>query len=310
MSSKYHFSFVLCGVLVVVALLATSDSLKIGAFNVRIFGQTKARKDNVMGYLAKVAIRYDILLIQEIRDSARTAISLLLKRIKRDHGVEMSSEISDRLGRTASKEQYAYLYRADLGISVLDKYHFDDGNEELRTDLFEREPYIVRFRARDSTLKDFTLVAIHVAPESAVPELQSLTRVYDDVSRKWKTPDILILGDLNAACDYVRKKYWPDITIRQRSEFWWPIGDDMDTTVNSNTDCAYDRFIVAGTALRAAVVPGSAGVFDFQAAYRLSEQQALEVSDHYPIELTLRSSGGTSRDSSKATTSRGIKDLD
>ncbi|KAJ0049964.1 hypothetical protein NL108_006525 [Boleophthalmus pectinirostris] len=38
-----------------------------------------------------------------------------------------------------------------------------------------------------------------------------------------------------------------------------------------------------------AVVPGSAKPFNFQKAYGLSDELALDVSDHYPVEVTLKS---------------------
>lgn len=38
-----------------------------------------------------------------------------------------------------------------------------------------------------------------------------------------------------------------------------------------------------------AVVPKSAKPFNFQKAYKLTDEQALDVSDHYPVEVTLKS---------------------
>ena len=40
-----------------------------------------------------------------------------------------------------------HVVRADLGLSVLDSFHFDDGAESLETDSFQREPFVVRFQA-------------------------------------------------------------------------------------------------------------------------------------------------------------------
>lgn len=74
------------------------------------------------------------------------------------------------------------------------------------------------------------------------------------------------------------------------------------------------RIVVAGALLQNAIVPDSAGTFDFQKAYGLSSQmvglptaelvrhriegnshtlttsflQALAISDHYPVEVTLK----------------------
>lgn len=48
------------------------------------------------------------------------------------------------------------------------------------------------------------------------------------------------------------------------------------------------RIVVSGALLQAAVIPNSAAPFDFQAEYRLSNQLAEAISDHYPVEVTLR----------------------
>ena len=50
--------------------------------------------------------------------------------------------ISERLGRTNSKEQYAFLYRMST-VEILSTYQFEDP-----MDVFEREPYTVHFRSK------------------------------------------------------------------------------------------------------------------------------------------------------------------
>ena len=51
--------------------------------------------------------------------------------------------ISERLGRTASKEQYAFLYRT-ARVEILSTHQFDDSAE----DIFQREPYTVFLRSK------------------------------------------------------------------------------------------------------------------------------------------------------------------
>ncbi|KAE8612681.1 hypothetical protein XENTR_v10012945 [Xenopus tropicalis] len=102
--------------------------------------------------------------------------------------------------------------------------------------------------------------------------------------------NFIFMGDLNAGCAYVPKKAWGNIRLRTHSEFVWLIGDKEDTTVKASTKCAYDRIVMAGDKLLSSVVPGSAQVFDFMAVYGLTEDQALEVSDHFPVEVQLKES--------------------
>ena len=78
--------------------------------------------------------------------------------------------------------------------------------------------------------------------------------------------------------------------MRTDPKFVWLIGDQEDTTVKKSTSCAYDRIVLCGQEIVNSVVPRSSGVFDFQKAYDLSEEEALDVSDHFPVEFKLQSS--------------------
>jgi hypothetical protein len=55
--------------------------------------------------------RYDIVLIQEIRDSTETTIPDFLAIVNNGSSVRYEAIVSERLGRTSFKEQYAFLYR-------------------------------------------------------------------------------------------------------------------------------------------------------------------------------------------------------
>lgn len=48
------------------------------------------------------------------------------------------------------------------------------------------------------------------------------------------------------------------------------------------------RIVVAGSLLQSAVVTNSAARFNFESAFGLSNAMALAVSDHYPVEVTLK----------------------
>jgi hypothetical protein len=59
---------------------STADSngtIKLGVFNLHIFGTTKASKPEVMGVLSKIIRNHDAIAIQEIRDSSQTALPML-----------------------------------------------------------------------------------------------------------------------------------------------------------------------------------------------------------------------------------------
>ncbi|KAI8512333.1 Deoxyribonuclease-1 [Branchiostoma belcheri] len=246
----------------------------------------------VADLLVRICLRYDILLIQEIRDSQGTAILDLLNRVNSAGSGNYAMAISDRLGRTASKEQYAFFYRTDVGLTLTNSYHYDDGDESVGNDTFQREPFIVRFSSDRTVIGDFVLVAIHTDPHEAVKELQALDTVRESIVSKWRITDIMILGDFNGDCDFVRPIHWDSISLWTRHRTYdWLIGDDVDTTITS-TDCAYDRIVVSGPTLRASVLLNSAGVYDFPKDLGLlCTCEALAVSDHYPVELDLMEPG-------------------
>ncbi|XP_041371591.1 deoxyribonuclease-1-like [Gigantopelta aegis] len=118
--------------------------LRISAFNIQVFGRSKLKNKGVTDIITKILHRYDIILIQEIRDSKETSLDSLLKTLNRiEPDDPFKAEVSERLGRTNSKEQYGFLYRPSR-VSVADVYQYDDGKDD-GTDAFEREPFAVRF---------------------------------------------------------------------------------------------------------------------------------------------------------------------
>jgi hypothetical protein len=54
-----------------------TNTIKVGAFNLQIFGITKASKPEVMGVLSKIIRNYDVIAVQEIRDASQTALPML-----------------------------------------------------------------------------------------------------------------------------------------------------------------------------------------------------------------------------------------
>lgn len=258
------------------------NSLLVGAFNVQVFGKSKMAQQNIAESLVSILRRYDLVLFQEIRDSSETAIYQLMEQLNTVSGGQYAMEISDRLGRTNSKEQYAYIYKG-AKLNVVEGYHYDDGAEPT-LDTFEREPFIVRFRATQHDF-DFSVVGIHTAPSDARAELNALTAVYDDAVQVLGDEDAIILGDFNASCNYVRASHFDDISLRTDPRFTWHINDSADTTT-SRTVCAYDRFVTTEE-LTNRVHADGASVYYFDQALNLDTRAARLVSDHYPVEIRL-----------------------
>jgi len=82
--------------------------ITIASFNIQVFGQTKASKLEVMEILADITRQYDIVAIREIWDAAGTAILALRDKVN-ENGAAYSVVTGPRVGRTYSKEQYAFM---------------------------------------------------------------------------------------------------------------------------------------------------------------------------------------------------------
>ncbi|KAM4562577.1 deoxyribonuclease I-like 1-like [Odontesthes bonariensis] len=271
-------------------VLSVASSLKICAFNVQSFGESKANNRKVMGIILKILSRCDLSLIQEVRDSKREVIQALVKDLNRFDKLNSYSYVeSERLGRKSYKEQYVYIYRNNL-LKVKEHYKYPklEGEGTNETDVFSREPFVVRFHSPSTLVKDFVLIGHHTCPKTAMKEIDELHTVVKGIYKKWKTDNVMILGDLNAGCSYITIKGWRAVRLRSDPTFRWLIGDEQDTTVREKTHCAYDRIIVHGREIISSIVPGSAQPFNFKEHFQLTEAEALEVSDHFPVEVELK----------------------
>ncbi|KAJ0064755.1 hypothetical protein NL108_013005, partial [Boleophthalmus pectinirostris] len=187
-----------------------------------------------------IVSRYDIILILEVVDVSGASVKLFLEELNRvctTHHYTL--QLSARLGRTRYKEQFLFLYRDDV-VTLIDSYQYED-NQANDVDAFAREPYILHFKPHNTVLKDIVLIPVHTTPWDSEKELDELYDVFLVVRDKWKTDNIMILGDFNADGAYLSKKKMRDIRIRSDRKFHWLIGDEVDTTANVSNNHTYDR---------------------------------------------------------------------
>jgi len=253
-----------------------ANTIRIGSFNIQVFGVTKASKPEVMNVLAKIIRTYDVVAIQEIRDKSLTSLPALVELVNSD-GSQYNYVVSERLGRTTSKEQYAYVYNT-LTVSISDAYTYP---EPIGTDPFHREPYIASIEALHGNY-DATLMVIHTDPDEATEEINGLDDVLSYAqSQNPNEKDFIIMGDLNADGSYFDEDSTSDL-----DEYHWVIDDSQDTTTKS-TDYTYDRIILTDNSDLA----GEAGVFRYDLIYGLDGELTTDVSDHYPVFVEFSVSG-------------------
>jgi endonuclease/exonuclease/phosphatase family metal-dependent hydrolase len=248
----------------------SSDTIKVASFNIQVFGRTKAGKPEVMEILAQTIVNFDIVGIQEIRDKTGTAIKDLEVAVD-VLGTNYDYILGPRLGRTNQKEQYAFMYNTET-VTKLGSYTYDDSG----SDTYHREPFIAHFKAKDAPF-DVVIINIHVDPDDAEAEINNLPTVIADATTRLSESDVILLGDLNADCDYFDEE---DQTSPLRAQgFRWLITNDLDTNVAASS-CTYDRIISTPTLNQD--YTGNAGVFRFDQEYEL-DCEPKEVSDHYPV---------------------------
>jgi endonuclease/exonuclease/phosphatase family metal-dependent hydrolase len=246
------------------------DSIRIASFNIQVFGESKAGKRDVMDVLAKVARRFDVVAIQEVRAKSPDIIPNFVALINSD-GSSYNYVIGPRLGRTTSKEQYAFVFDAQrIEVDRRSMYTVDD-----REDLLHREPFVARFRVRGAPSDrafTFSLVNIHTDPDETAAELDALGDVFRSVQSNGSgEDDVILLGDLNVDYRKLGK------LGRVPGIAWVISGEPTNMAGNKSYDnIVFDRAATSEFA-------GKGGVIDIAADYGLSKEQALEVSDHRPV---------------------------
>src|SRR5690606_3082987 len=114
---------------------AAGRTITIATFNIQVFGEAKMGKPEVVEILADIVRRFDVVAIQEIRAKSQEIMPQFLERVN-SNGARYDFVIGPRLGRTVSKEQYAYVFNtATVEIDPTSVYTVHDPD-----DLLHREP--------------------------------------------------------------------------------------------------------------------------------------------------------------------------
>ena len=245
-------------------------AIRIASFNIQVFGASKSRKERVMDILARIARQFDVLAIQEIRAKNQDIIPRYVELIN-SAGREYDYMIGPRLGRTSSKEQYAFIFdRASIEVDRRQLYTVDDPD-----DLLHREPLVGWFRVRGPPTDQaftFTLINIHTDPDEIDQELDVLDDVFQAVRDDGRgEDDVILLGDVNVDDKHLGE-------LGQIPEITWVISQ---TPTNTRQTSQYDNVVFHGRATTE--FTGQAGVLDFMRRFNLTMDEALEVSDHMPV---------------------------
>jgi endonuclease/exonuclease/phosphatase family metal-dependent hydrolase len=246
------------------------DVLRIASFNIQVFGESKIADGPTAAALAQIVRKFDVVAIQEVRAKDLNFVQRFVQLVNAA-GVPYDAVVGPRLGRTDSKEQYAFIYdttRVELDRTSV--YTVKDPD-----DLLHREPLVAGFRARGVPPNEaftFTLVDVHTDPDEVAEELNVLDDVFRAVRDDGRNEDdVIMLGDFNADESHLGQ-------LGAVSYLAYVISG---TPTNTHGTKTYDNILFDRRAT--AEFLGRGGVLDVMREFNITLEQALKISDHLPI---------------------------
>jgi hypothetical protein len=193
----------------------TGETITIANWNIQVFGRSKMNKSGVVNVIVDKMDDYDIIFVEEVRDSSGEAFVELCTLLE-----DYDCLISERSGRSTSKEQIGVVFRKGIEAEL--------ENLEDPEDLFERDLVKVSFNVSNYL---FVSYPVHLKPDDADSEMYFLEDVVVN------SGNVVVLGDTNLDGSYSKGRQ------DHFSDYVWLISDDEDTTV-AKSDNAYDRIIL------------------------------------------------------------------
>jgi len=245
--------------------------LLIGSFNANPLDASKLAHPARLAALVQLLRRFDVVALQNIQLQAAGLLGQLRDHLNvagRYYEVAFAPDSFLQPGRPFS----AFLYdRATVEIDLAKLYWVEDLQGRL-----EDRPLVGTFRARGphpSQAFTFTLVSVYIRPDRAKEELPLVEQVYRTVRKNSPgEDDILLAGTLQADQEHLRQ--WETNLHLIGAVAPTPSGAAGETLWMDNI--LFSR--------RATVeYTGRSGLVDLVRELGLSVQEAMELSDHWPI---------------------------
>jgi len=255
------------------------ETIRIATFNIQRFGDKKADNREVMEALAKIVAQFDVVAIQELQSKDMTPIRRMIDMLRASGG-QYAATVSQQLGRTTYKESYAFIWDESRVRMTSEAYVVQDPGDRM-----PREPMVASFEARSGSADGrqpfrFTLINVHTSPDGVADSaLENEMDVLDDVFVRVRQydyqmtgeEDLILLGDLNVPADRLRELgQIPGIQT---------VAPNLKT--NTRRTKTYDHILIDRNTTTE--FTGRYGLIDLQQHFGISEEQALEISDHQPL---------------------------
>jgi endonuclease/exonuclease/phosphatase family metal-dependent hydrolase len=259
---------------------SNEKTVRIGAFNVQIFGLSKAKKTNVLTVLAEIASTYDVLALEEVGNNASTATD--------ETCTEVMDEYVSRINKVVGSDEYTYCRGNQYGI-VYKKSEFTLVGSSLYSgsQTFTYQPLTAYFKSKEGNF-NFTMLVIHTSPSKAKSEIPELKIAMAEVSSEYKELDVICLGDFNGDGNYYTEGTGTNLAGFDSSTYISAIPNSYDTTVATSSN-TYDRIELSSS--MKSDFDGKSGVFEFGKVFDVSQCEGTAktagtesaVSDHYPV---------------------------
>lgn len=276
-------SFVL---MVALQFSGINGDVRLCSYNVPQFNRAKSSNSRIIHTMKKIFVRCDLALLLGVEDGNSVNVLLSALNSKSDRYTpkyKYKSVLSKPLGTDPKHmELYTFIYRTQTMNLT--------GQHQYQAPGFIRPPFAVRFQSNKTLAQEFVLIPLHSEPSKTVKEMDKLYDVFSEVHRKWSNKNIMLLGDFHAGCAYMNRTDKKKIRIFTNTSFSWLISDKTDTTLTDVTHCPYDRMVVFGKSFLKQIRPFSAKVFNPVQAFKIRTTELVQVSDHFPLEVDLKSS--------------------
>ena len=251
----------------------TPQTILISSFNIQAFGKKKLEDPWVIEKIVAIIRQFDVVAIQEVRAENQTTIPRLIELINAN-GARYDYLLGPRLGRTVSKEQYAFIYDTASVVSSPDAIYTIEDN----ADLLHREPLVARFVTRvppNVRPFSFSLVNIHTDPDDIKTELPVMHTVLKGI-REFEyhsahEDDVILMGDFNAG----PKQFG---MLGQIPGIYWIVDSEPTNTIRKSI---YDNLIFDRGLTNE--YTGRSGVLDICDMLAIKLDDALRISDHLPV---------------------------
>ena len=251
----------------------TPQTILIASFNIQAFGKKKMEEPWVIEHIVTILRQFDVVAIQEVRAEDQTTVPRLIKMINAN-GARYDYLLGPRLGRSVSKEQYAFIYDTARVVSSPDAVYTIEDN----ADLLHREPLVARFVTRvPQSVRpfSFSLVNMHTDPDEVKTEIPVMHTVLKGIREfeyfSAREDDVLLMGDFN-----VGPKQFGE--LGRIPGIFWTVDTEPTNTIRKSI---YDNIIFDRGLTNE--FTGRSGVLDVCEMFGIKVDDALRISDHLPI---------------------------